>query len=157
PRGELLLAQELAHLEAAVGVERAEGLVHEPDRGAADDRAREPDALLVAAGELARPAAQQRREAEPPRDVLDLRVALPLRSAAAGEREGDVLGAREMRVERVELEDEADVALRGRARRDVGAGEPDRPGARQLEAGHHAQRRRLAAAGRAEQHDELAL
>jgi hypothetical protein len=156
-RGELLLAQELAHREAAVGVERAERFVHEPDRGAAHDGAREPDALLVAAGELARLLLQQLGQPEPARDGRDGGGALRLRHAAAREREGDVLGDREMGVERVELEDEADVTLGGRARRHVGAGEADRPRARQLEPGHHAQRRRLAAARRSQQHDELAL
>ena len=69
-RGELLGANQLAHREALIGVERAERLVHQIDGRAAHDRARERHLLLVAAGELLRverragardPSARRRR------------------------------------------------------------------------------------------------
>ena len=61
-----------------------------------------------------------------------------------------------MREERVALEDGVDVALVRRQSGDRAVAEVDRPRARLLEAADHAQRRRLAAARRAEQRVELA-
>ena len=63
-----------------------------------------------------------------------------------------------MRVEGEELEDEGDVAGgRGAIEGDVVAAEDDLAGGRQFEPGDHAQRRRLAAAGRPEHDEELAV
>ena len=62
-----------------------------------------------------------------------------------------------MGVQRVVLEHHGDVAVLGRGRRDVAVAKVDRPGGEFLEAGQHPQRRRLAAAGRADQHHELAV
>ena len=70
--------------------------------------------------------------------------------------EADVLGNRHVREERVVLEDHVHVALRRRHVRDVLALEQDPALCRVLEAGDHPQRRRLAAAARAEQREELA-
>jgi hypothetical protein len=61
-----------------------------------------------------------------------------------------------VREERVALEDRVGRTLEGRQARHVVAVEQDAPGARVLEAGDHAQRRRLAATGWAEQREELA-
>ncbi len=61
-----------------------------------------------------------------------------------------------MREERVVLEHGVDVALRRRDARDVDARELDMAGVGTLEAGDHAQRRRLPGAGRPEQREELA-
>jgi hypothetical protein len=60
-----------------------------------------------------------------------------------------------VRIERVELKDHADVALRGTQPRDLPPIELDDTGRGNLETRDHAQRGRLAAAGRTEQHDEL--
>ena len=62
-----------------------------------------------------------------------------------------------MRIERVLLEDEGDVARGRRAPRHVAPADDDRAGVRPLEPGDQAQRRGLAGAGRPEQHDELAV
>ena len=61
-----------------------------------------------------------------------------------------------MREERVALEDGVDVALVGRQADDVAVAEEDAALGRLLEAADHAQRRRLAAAGRPEQREERA-
>ena len=74
--------------------------------------------------------------------------------AAAPQPEGDVLEDREMREERVRLEDGVHVALVRRQRRHVDAAELDPPLGRLLEAADHPQRRRLAAARRPEQREE---
>ena len=62
-----------------------------------------------------------------------------------------------MRVERVALEHHGDVALLGPQRVDDPAVDRDLAGGDLLEAGEHAQQRRLAAAGRADEDDELAV
>ena len=62
-----------------------------------------------------------------------------------------------MREERVLLEDRVHVALVGRRARDVVAADQDLALVGLLEAGDHPQRRRLAAAARPEQREELAL
>src|SRR6185312_4766474 len=73
------------------------------------------------------------------------------------EAEGDVVPDRQVREQRVVLEDGVDVALVGRQPRDVGAGELDEARRRLLEAADHAQGRRLAAARWPEEAEELAL
>ena len=70
--------------------------------------------------------------------------------------EADVVGHGHVREQRVGLEDHAHVALVGRQVRDVLAVDLDAARVGVLEAGDHAQRRRLAAAGRPEEGDELA-
>ena len=62
-----------------------------------------------------------------------------------------------VRVEREELEDEGDVALAGMRPGHVAVVEQDAPAGDRLQTGDHAQRGRLAAARRAEQHNELAI
>jgi len=50
------------HLVAQLLVERTERLVHQDDRGAIDDAARQRDALLLAAGQFARVALCEMRQ-----------------------------------------------------------------------------------------------
>ena len=62
-----------------------------------------------------------------------------------------------MRVERVRLEDHRDVAVPRREVGDVAAADLDRAFGDLLEARDHAQQRRLPAAGRPDEDDELAV
>ena len=62
-----------------------------------------------------------------------------------------------MGVERVVLEDHRDVTVLRRQRVDDLAADPNGPVRDRLEAGDHPQRSRLAAAGRADEDDELAV
>jgi len=71
--------------------------------------------------------------------------------------EGHVLRHGQMREQRVALEHQAGVAPPGRHARYVALAEPDAAGGRLGETGDHAQGRRLAATGRSEQDDELAV
>ncbi len=80
-----------------------------------------------------------------------------LGQAVAAQAEGDVVEHREVRKERVALEHHVHRPLVGRQLGQVAAVERDRSGGRRLEAGEHAQQRRLAAAGGAEQGEHLAL
>ena len=70
--------------------------------------------------------------------------------------EGRVLLDVEVRKQRVALEDGVDRPAVRRQAGDLGVAEPDPSLGRPLEAGDHPQRRRLAAAARAEQREELA-
>ena len=70
---------------------------------------------------------------------------------------GDVVQHGEVREERVRLEDGVDRTAVGRQPGDVGAVDPDRALVRALEAGDQPQRRRLPAAGRPEEREELTL
>jgi hypothetical protein len=72
-------------------------------------------------------------------------------------RVADVLAHGHVRVERVILEHHRDVALAGADIGHVAPVDPDAPRAGRLQPGEDAQRRRLAASRRADQHHELAL
>src|SRR5262249_36688677 len=73
------------------------------------------------------------------------------------EPEGDVLEHREVWIERIRLKDHCDVPFAGRNVVDHPIADRDRPLADLLEAGDHTQRRRLAAPGWPDDHDELAV
>ena len=82
-RGDTELALQLraapAHLDAQLGVEIRQRLVEQQHFGLDHERARERDALLLAAGELRRPAVGERAEA----DQLERRGDLARRSRRA--------------------------------------------------------------------------
>ena len=144
------------HLLAQLQVERAERLVEQQHARLVHERAGQRDALLLAARELARLALLETREADEVEDV-DTRPRTTLAAhAAAPQAEGDVLEDRQVREERVRLEDGVHVALVRRLAGDRLVAEVDRPLGRLLEAADHAQRRRLAAARGAEQREEAA-
>ena len=115
-------------------------------RGSVDQRPRQRDPLLLAAGEhrgrcLSRPGQlhQLERLARP-------RVALGLADAALLQPVGDVVQHRHVREQRVLLEDGVDVALVRRGADRVDAADQDLALVGLLEAGDHPQRRGLAAA-----------
>ena len=138
------------HLLAQLQVERAERLVEQQHRGPVDERPRERHALALAARELVRPgllAAGQLHELERLGHArLDLRPAPPCGACSPN---ATLLHDVEVLEQRVGLEDRVDVALVGRHRRHRLALEEDLALGRLLEARHHPQRRRLAAARRA--------
>ena len=142
---------------AQLHVEAGERLVHEHHRRARDDGAGERHALLLAAGkdvrvfvgEVRQPDALQRRQR------LARRVGLGQRLEA----EGDVAEDRQVREEREILEHQADAArLRGdeaRRPRHLEPVDQHPSGGRLLDAGGDAQQRRLSAARRPEQANDL--
>jgi hypothetical protein len=71
-----------AHLHAQLGVEVGQRLVEQEHLRVAHDGAAHGDALALAAGELARLAVEQRREAEDLGGLGDARVDLGLRRFA---------------------------------------------------------------------------
>ena len=90
-----------------------------------------------------------------PRRLLDARADLVRRDALADQRKADIAADIHVRIEREQLEDEGDVALDAPLEGDVLAAEENLARRRQLEAGDHPQRRRLAAARGTEQTEEL--
>jgi len=105
------------HVIAQLAVERAERLVHQDDRGAVDHASGERDALLLTAGERARQPLRDIRQLDDVENTLHLGDDRRLGQAPHAQRKGDVLVHRQMREERVVLEDDADVALVRRGRR----------------------------------------
>jgi hypothetical protein len=127
-------------------VEVRERLVHQADRVLRHDRARERDALALAAGELLGFAVEVLRE------PYELGYAVKARAAFLGrelpnlEAENDVLLHREVGEERVGLEHHRDAALRGIEPGDVAAFDVDLSIGHVFEPGDQAKERGLAAA-----------
>ncbi len=115
------------------------------------------DALLLPAGQRRRTPCQQRLQAELGTDLGGAGLALGARAPPDLQRIGDVLEHGHVRVERIVLEDHRQVAFTRRQRGDVALADPQRPLGRRLESGDGAQQRRLAATGRPEQGEELAV
>ncbi len=139
-------------------VERGQRLVHQQQARPGEQRAAERDALLLAAGEVARPAPEQRLQAEQLDDLPQLLAALVLRHAAHAV--GEVAAHRVVREQAAFLEDVAEApALRPQV--DAAGGveqhpavERDAPAVGPQQAGEHVDQRRLAGAGAAEQGDD---
>ena len=149
--------QERARLEPEPGVEIRERLVEQEELRPVGDRAGERDPLLLAARELRRPPREHRLEPEMGADLSGLSAPLRLRDLLDLERVGDVVDDGHVRVERVVLEDHGDVAgARGQPRH-VSVADHDRAGGRRLEPGERPQQRRLPAARRTEEREELAV
>jgi hypothetical protein len=150
-------AQFLAHQLAKLRVERAQRLVHHERQRLAHDGAPERHALAVAAGQAGHPLVEQVLDAQDARRLGDLGSDLLARHALRHQRKCDVVAHVQVRVQREQLEDEGDVAVRRALEGDVFVAEKDLAAGGQLEPGDHAQRGRLAAARRPEQAEELAV
>src|SRR2546422_9559174 len=107
------------------------------------------DADALAAGEVARLAVKIGLEVEQLRRFAHTLQALVLRDTLLLQGEAHVGGDVEVRVERVILEDHGDITVTWANRRDVLAADQDPPLIERLEAGEHAERRRLAGSRRA--------
>src|SRR2546425_10367543 len=144
-----------AKTEPDLRVERRERLVEEEGLRAAGERAGERDPLLLAARELVRVAAPETTPARQ-RDHLRRAPREPYGPPSGHPpAEGDVLGDRHGREERVRLEDDADGAAARRHVVDDTIVEADLARVGPLEAGDQAERRRLAATRAADEGDEL--
>ena len=152
PDAEQLRVQPLArHL-----VERAERLVHQKERRVERERARDRHALLHSAGQLPRMVVAEAAQLDEIEHLLDA-LASPLAIPAGElERQRDVLHDRAPVVEHGILEDDPVVVVAARLPR--GLAVHDGGALRRLdEVADDAEKRRLAAAGRSDQRDELAL
>ena len=146
-----------AHLVAQLGVEVAERLVEEIELGVPHQRAAHGDALALAAGELARLALEQVRDAQHGGSTLHPRADLGIRRVPHPEPEGHVLEHRHMRIERVVLKHHRDVPVLGPDVVDHRAIDLHRAFGHNLQACDHAQERALAAPRRPHQHGEGAV
>ena len=138
-------------------VEGAEGLVEEQHLRLLGQRAGKRHALALAAGELARIAPGKLLELDEAQHLADAIRNLVFRQPVLLEAEGDVLLDAHMRKQRIGLEHHVHRPPIGRHAGQVLAAQGDRALARRLEAREHAHERGLAAAGRAEQAEELAF
>ena len=143
--------------DAELGVEVGQRLVHEEDLRLTHDGAAHGDTLALTAGERLRLAAQVLGEVEDLGGVLDLLADLGLVDAGDLQREAHVVGDGHVRVERVVLEHHGDVPVLRRQVRDVAVTDADGAGVDVLEPREHAERGGLAAAGGADEDEELAV
>ena len=157
PRDRCSRAISAAHLDAQLGVQVGQRLVHQERPGLADDGPAHGDPLPLAAGQLAGLAVQQRLQLQGPRRVGHPPPDLVLRHLPVLEAERHVVVDAQVRVQGVALEHHGDVPVPGLEVVDRAAVDPDRPPGHLLQAGDHPQRRRLAAARRPDQHQQLAV
>src|SRR5262249_8228350 len=147
-------AEEAEDLRSHRGVEVGGGLVGEDHPGRSRERARDGDALLLAAGEVARQEALAVAEADALEHAVRFQVRSPAALALHVERVLDVLEGGERGEEVVLLEDEADrlPAHRAKRRRVVElhppAGHGHGPRGGREDAAHDRQERRLPGPGR---------
>ena len=156
-RAELVLdALELElHLLAQLHVERAEGLVEQERGGVVHQRSGERDALLLASRELPRTAFLEALELDDAKHVHHARPMLLPRNAFHLQPEHDVVVDRHVREEGVLLKHHVHRTAVREHGRHVFALEEDATLVGPLEAGDHAERRRLPATARAEHREEL--
>ena len=145
-----------AHAHAELRVEVRERLVHEERLRLAHDRASHRDPLALAARERRGLAVEQLVEAEELGGTGDSLPDLALGGLAHLQPVAEVLAHGHVRVERVALEDHRDVAGARRQVGHVALADRDRAARYLLEAGDHPQQRRLAAARRPDEDEELA-
>jgi hypothetical protein len=138
-------------------VERGERLIEQQQLRFLDERASERDALPLAARELVRLALRIGAELDELEHLADALRQLGVRDLVLPEPEGDVLLDGHVREQRIRLEHHVDGPLVRRNRSHVDAVDVDPARGRTLEPGEHAQQRRLAAAGPAEQAEDLLL
>jgi hypothetical protein len=161
----LQLDEQVQHLRLDRDVECRDGLVGDDELRLEHERAREPDALALAAAELVRvPVCGLRRHADPLQHLVDDAVAVPARGGAVdAEALGDQVADLHAWVEGADgvLKDDLHVtahlleALRAQAD-DVDAVEGDLARRRLEQPQQRAAERRLAAAGLAHEAERLA-
>jgi hypothetical protein len=138
-------------------VEVRQRLVHQEGLRAPHDGAAHGDPLPLASGQLAGLGVQVRRQPERLGHLADPGVPLPPGHPGQLERKADVVVDRQVRIERVVLEDHGDVA-RGLGYLVDRATVQQNPSFRDgLQAADHPQDRGLAAAGGPHQDDQLAV
>src|SRR5271155_1174210 len=146
-----------SHLYAQRRIEIGEGLIEQERLRLAHNRAPDRDPLTLAAGKLARLAieivGQVQRTGRLAHFLIDDVRAL----SSHFERESDVAAHAHVRIERVGLEHHGEPALRGTDIGHVLGVDEHLSGGDVLETGDEAQKRRLATAGRPDEHRELAV
>jgi len=119
--------------------------------------ARDGDALPLAAGKLGGLAFEQRPDLQHPCGGLDLARDLVGRRSDVPQPERDVLAHGHVWVQRVMLEHHGGAPVARRHRVDAARADVDFAAAQRFQPGYHSQQRGLAAAGRPDEHRELAV
>ena len=146
------------HLPPQRGIEAGERLVEQEEAGPPHERLGDRHALPLPAGELVDAAIEERARYRARWRLPRVRSAITCFDTPPRlQREADVVAHVEVRIERDRLEDHRDVPLLRRNIVHRPLAEVELTAGRLLEPGQHVQRRRLAAAGRAEQHQQLAV
>ena len=145
-----------SHRDTQLRIEVRERLVHEIGRWLADDGAAHRNTLSLATRQLPWFAVEVLGEPEHGRCGLHPLSQLHLGGTADLQCEAEVVAHRHVRVERVVLEDHRHVAVARCCSRHVPVADQDAALCCLLEPGDHAQQRRLPAAGRPDEHHELA-
>ena len=146
-----------ARADAQDRIEIRERLVEQKRPGLAHDRAAQRHALPLAARELRRLAIEQRLDAERGSRRSHARVDLRRGDAPDPQAERQVLAHALVRVQRVALKHHREVAVLRRHVGHVAAVDEDVPGGRRLEPGNEPKHGALAAAGRPDQDEQLAV
>ena len=146
-----------ADFDPQLGVEIGQRLVEQEHLGFAHQSAADGHALALAAGKLRGLAAEQMLDLQQLCDPQDRLLARRLRHAAHVEAELHVLGHVHVRVEGVGLEHHGDVAVLGVDVVDHALADADLAGAGLHQPGDDVEQGGLAAAGRPQQHQELAV
>src|SRR5207302_10897394 len=147
----------LARGGAQFGVKIRERLVEQEHGGLADDRAGKRDPLAFATGELARLALEKCTYSEQRSRPLDFLLVELFFDLLSLQRKRYILVDRQVRVERVALEDHGDAAFARRKVVDHAAANEDVAGRGRFQSGDHAQQCGLPGAGWAEKDQKLAF
>src|SRR5688572_9374808 len=146
-----------ARLDAQLGIQVGERLIEEERQRLTHDRATQRDSLSLAARKLRWFSLQQCIQSKRRRYRLNTPVDHIARLFTHHQTEPNVLSNGHVRIERVVLEDHGDVALLWWEVRDIALADADSASCNLLEPGHHSQDGRLPAAGRSNQHEQLAV
>jgi hypothetical protein len=146
-----------AHAVAQLGIEVGQRLVEQEHRRLAHQRTAQRHTLALATGHRLGQLVHHLGQAQRLRRLGDALVDGGLVMAAQLQAEGQVLGHGHVRVQRVALEHHRDVAVLRRHVVDHAIADGQRAAADLLQASHHPQQGRLATAGRADQHHQLAI
>ncbi|KAG1254300.1 hypothetical protein G6F65_017099 [Rhizopus arrhizus] len=145
------------HTVAQLGIQVRQRLVEQEHRRLAHQRAAQRNTLALAAGHRLGQLVHHLGQAQRLRRLGDAPVDRRLVMAAQLQAEGQVLGHGHVRVQRVALEHHRDVAILRRHVVDHAIADGQRAAADLFQPSHHPQQGRLATAGRADQHHQLAI
>ncbi len=146
-----------AGLDAQLGVQVGQRLVHEEDLRLADDRAAHRHTLALATGEVLRLAVEELGEVEDLGGALDPLGDLGLGTLLDRQRKAHVLPHGHVWVQGVVLEDHRDVAVTRLFAGDVASTDGDDAGVGRFQTGQGTQGGGLTATGRSDEDEELAV
>ena len=146
----------VAHFHAQLRVQVGQRLVHQQHPRLDDDGAGERHALLLSAGEVCRHAVLEMIDLDDLEDAVDLALYFILRQLAVAQAEGHVIEYIHVREYRVVLKHHADVPFVGGDIVDDAVVDLERAAFDGVESDDHAEKRRFAAAGRAQQREKFA-